>query len=62
MKSVLIIAAIVAVIAGGVSVFKNHGGSGDRYSIEYDSKHLYMGAKDSYKAGQKACSQCYNQC
>lgn len=52
MKSVLIIAAILAVVAGGVAVLRNNGGSGDRYSIEYDSKGLYNGAKDSYKAGQ----------
>lgn len=53
MKSVLIIAAVLTVVAGGVAALKNHGGSGDRYSIEYDSKNLYTGAKNSYKAGQK---------
>lgn len=52
MKSVLIIAAILAVVAGGVAVLRNNGGSGDRYSIEYGNKGLYNGAKDSYKAGQ----------
>ena len=52
MKAVLIVVAILAVVAVCIVLLKSRGGSGDRYSIEYDSKALYHGAKDSYKAGQ----------
>lgn len=54
MKSILAIAAVLAVVfTGGSTLFlKNKGGSAEKYSIEYDSKDLYRGAKDSYKAGQ----------
>ena len=50
MKILAIIAAAV-VIAGTLfgTVFSP---GGEKYKIEYDSKGLYNGAKDSYKAGQ----------
>ena len=51
MKSVLIIVAILVVVIAGAAALVLKGSSADRYSIEYDSKSLYKGAKNSYKAG-----------
>jgi len=54
MKTLLLIAAIAgAVFAGFKTVPSILPTSTDVYTIEYDSKDLYSGAKDSYKAGQK---------
>ena len=54
MKTLLLIAAIAgAVFAGCKTAPSILPTSTDVYTIEYDSKDLYSGAKDSYKAGQK---------
>ena len=54
MKLLLSIAAIAAVVFAGCKTIPSIlPTSTDVYTIEYDSKGLYSGAKDSYKAGQK---------
>ena len=53
-KAMKIIVIIAAVAVGVASLFGTLSSSdGEKYKMEYDSKGLYRGAKDSYKAGQK---------
>lgn len=52
-KTMKLFAIIAAAVVGAGALFGtvlNTGG--EKYKIEYDSKGLYTGAKDSYKAGQ----------
>ncbi len=50
MKIAIIIAVVIFV---GCGAFALNSCGGEKYKMEYDSKGLYRGAKDSYKAGQK---------
>ena len=50
MKILVIIA--VAVVGAGTLFGSMLTSGGEKYKMEYDSKDLYRGAKDSYKAGQ----------
>ena len=53
-KTMKIIVIIAAVAVGVAALFGALSSSGnEKYKMEYDSKDLYRGAKDSYKAGQK---------
>ena len=49
MKIIIIIAALAV---GATALFGTMLSGGERYKMEYDSKGLYRGAKDSYRAGQ----------
>ena len=50
MKIAIIIAVVIFV---GCGAFALNSCGGEKYKMEYDSKALYRGAKDSYKVGQK---------
>ena len=51
MKIIVIIAAVAVGVATLIGTLSSS--DGEKYKMEYDSKGLYRGAKDSYKAGQK---------
>ena len=51
MKIIVIIAAVAVCVAALFGTLTFSGG--EKYKMEYDSKGLYRGAKDSYKVGQK---------
>ena len=51
MKIIVIIAAVAVGVAALLGALSSSGN--EKYRIEYDSKDMYNGAKDSYTAGQK---------
>ena len=55
MKKTMKIIVIIAAVAVGVAALFGalYSSGNEKYKMEYDSKDLYRGAKDSYKAGQK---------